>query len=89
VSLEITIMIHSAGTAAAEGGIAVRVFSLMIHSAGTAAAEGGIAVRVFSLLNGSQGLSRLLTLTAAHSITPNRSLASTCKRSYGACPALT
>jgi hypothetical protein len=28
VSLKITIMIHSAGTAAAEGGIAVRVFSL-------------------------------------------------------------
>jgi hypothetical protein len=29
VSLRITIMIHSAGTAAAEGGIAVRVFSLL------------------------------------------------------------
>jgi hypothetical protein len=32
VSLEITIMIHSAGTAAAEGGIAVRVFSLFAVS---------------------------------------------------------
>jgi hypothetical protein len=30
VSFKITIMIHSAGTAAAEGGIAVRVFSLQI-----------------------------------------------------------
>ena len=37
MSLKITIVIHSAGTAAAEGVIAVRVFSLPL------------AVRVFSL----------------------------------------
>jgi hypothetical protein len=32
VSLKITIMIHSAGTAVAEGGIAVRVFSLHLNA---------------------------------------------------------
>jgi len=34
MSSKITFMIHSAGTAAAEGGIAVRVFSLQIVNIG-------------------------------------------------------
>jgi hypothetical protein len=50
-------MIHSAGTAAAKGGIAVPFFSfsacLFVYSAATAAAKGGIAVRVFSFFRSS------------------------------------